>query len=66
MHREGRTLAAGLTDGEIALRLGVSLSTVQTHILNVEKKLGATSRFDLAVKAVRAGLINPSPPVLVS
>jgi DNA-binding NarL/FixJ family response regulator len=57
-------LAAGLSDGEIALRLGVSLSTVQTHILNVERKLGATSRFDLALKAVRAGLINPSTPVL--
>lgn len=53
-------LASGLTDGEIALRFGVSLSTVQSHVQNVERKLGARSRFDLAMRAVHRGIINPS------
>jgi DNA-binding NarL/FixJ family response regulator len=57
-------LGTGLTDGEIALRFGLSLSTVQTHVQNIERKVGARSRFDLAVRAARRGLINLSaePP----
>jgi DNA-binding NarL/FixJ family response regulator len=54
-------MTEGLTDAEIALGLGISLSTVQSHILNLERSLGARSRFELAVKALRLGLINPSP-----
>jgi DNA-binding NarL/FixJ family response regulator len=53
-------LGAGPTDGEIALRFRLALSTVQTHVQNIERKLRARSRFDLAVRAIRSGLINPS------
>lgn len=37
-------LAAGLTNPEIAQRLVVSLSTVNTHVASIFKKLGVTSR----------------------
>jgi DNA-binding NarL/FixJ family response regulator len=42
------------------LRFRLALSTVQTHVQNIERKLRARSRFDLAVRAIRSGLINPS------
>jgi len=43
-----RLAAAGEANGEIAVKLGVSLSTVRTHLRNVFKKLGISCRFRLA------------------
>lgn len=40
-------LSRGLSNQEIADRLGVSLTTVRTHVYNIFKKTGAASRVEL-------------------
>lgn len=42
-------VAAGMTNGEIAAQLFVSLPTVKTHIARVFDKLGVTNRVQLAI-----------------
>ena len=49
-----RLLAQGLTDAEIAGRLGISYRTVSTHLTSVYNKLGINSR----VAAVRIAIEN--------
>ncbi len=46
----------GLTNPEIGDRLYISRRTVQTHLYNVFKKLGVTSRAELAARAIEHGL----------
>jgi DNA-binding NarL/FixJ family response regulator len=50
-------LAAGLSDREIASRLYISHRTASTHVSNIMQRLGASSRADAAVRAVRLGLV---------
>jgi DNA-binding NarL/FixJ family response regulator len=50
-------MADGLTDKEIALALGVSRFTVSKHVGNILRKMGAASRTEAAVRALRMGLI---------
>jgi DNA-binding NarL/FixJ family response regulator len=46
---EVATLAGtGLTDREIAARLVLSVRTVESHLASVYRKLGISSRLDLA------------------
>ncbi|HEV3473670.1 MAG TPA: response regulator transcription factor [Actinomycetota bacterium] len=47
----------GLTNPQIAERLGVSRRTIQGHLVNVFKKLGVSSRTELAARLLRAGWI---------
>jgi two-component system, NarL family, response regulator LiaR len=47
----------GLTNGEIADRLVVSLSTVKTHVSSIIAKLGVSSRTEAVAAAVRHGLV---------
>lgn len=54
-----RLLAEGLTDREIAQRLFLSVTTVRYHVSNLTSKTGFSSRTELAVQAVRTGLIIP-------
>lgn len=49
--------AEGLTYSEMARRLSISESTVRFHIQKMKIKLGARSRTELVVRAVRAGLV---------
>lgn len=49
--------AEGLTYCEMARRLSISESTVRFHIQKMKVKLGARSRTELVVRAVRAGLV---------
>ncbi|MER5930567.1 response regulator transcription factor [Streptomyces sp. NPDC002054] len=51
-----RCLARGLTNAEIAGELYVSLSTVKTHLANVQVKLGARNRVEIAAWAWESGL----------
>jgi signal transduction histidine kinase/DNA-binding CsgD family transcriptional regulator len=50
-------VAAGLTNKQIAARLGISDRTVQFHLGNVLGKLGVASRTEAAVLALQRGLV---------
>jgi LuxR family maltose regulon positive regulatory protein len=50
-------IAAGETNGEIAGKLFVSISTVKTHINNLYRKLGARSRTQAVARARELGLL---------
>jgi two-component system, NarL family, response regulator NreC len=51
-------IAAGLSNREIAERLTVSLSTVQTHYAHIIEKLNLRNRTELVKYAIRHGLIS--------
>lgn len=58
--REREVLAGvggGLSNAQIARRLGIGESTVKTHVSRVLMKLDAPSRVQAAVVAVQAGLV---------
>ncbi|MBI2760441.1 MAG: response regulator transcription factor [Chloroflexi bacterium] len=51
-------VAAGRTDQEIAVLLGISLSTVGSHVRNACRKLDATTRSQCMVYATQQGLFR--------
>lgn len=51
-------VAEGLTNPEIAARLHVARSTVKDHLAKVFRKLGVTTRAELAAVATRNGLTS--------
>ena len=55
-----RCLAAGLSRREIGAELYISLNTVKTHIRELYRKLGASSRADAVARAEALGLLEPS------
>ncbi len=56
-------LAVGLSRREIGARLYISLNTVKTHIRELYRKLGASSRADAVARAKALGLIDhPKSP----
>lgn len=48
----------GLTNAEIAERLGVSVHTVRNHVQNLLAKLGAHSKLEALAIALRRGLVG--------
>ncbi len=52
-------LALGASNKDIARDLGVRPSTVERHVTNLYRKLGAKGRADAAVHAVARGLVTP-------
>jgi DNA-binding CsgD family transcriptional regulator len=54
-------LAEGLSTGEIAARLGISVTTVRNHVANLIAALGVHNRLQAVIAASRAGLV-PRPP----
>ena len=52
--------ASGLTNKEIAYRLGVSDRTVQFHMNSVFNKTGTSSRTEAAMVAMQNGWITPN------
>lgn len=51
--------ARGLTDGEIAKSLGVSIATVRRHIESARARLGVSTRVQAVIRAMRSGQIEP-------
>jgi DNA-binding NarL/FixJ family response regulator len=51
-------LAGGLTNAEIATALTITVGTVKTHLTNVQSKLGARNRVEIAAWAWRNGLVG--------
>ena len=56
-----RLLAEGHANKEIARRLVISERTARTHVSNILRKLGLTSRTQAALLAMREGLAASSP-----
>ena len=52
-----RQVALGLRNAEVAAKLNVSEGTVKTHLNNIFQKLGVRDRVQLALYAVRIGLV---------
>ena len=53
-----RYITAGQSDAEIAYALSITVSTVKHHIQQLRIKTGLANRTQLAVEAVRSGLIG--------
>ncbi|MGO3885988.1 MAG: response regulator [Mycetocola sp.] len=52
-------VARGLSNGEIAVELTISIKTVKTHVGSLLAKLHARDRSQLVIAAYEAGLITP-------
>ena len=52
-------LAKGKSVAEIAEVMSLSPRTVGTHLYNIKQKLGAANSAELAIIAMRAGLMEP-------
>ena len=53
-------LAEGMSDKDIAEHFSVGPATVRSHVTNILSKLGATSRLQALVVAVRQGIVHIS------
>jgi DNA-binding CsgD family transcriptional regulator len=51
-----RHVAAGASNKEIALQLGVAVSTIERHLVNLYNKIGARGRADAIAFAFRSGI----------
>ena len=51
-------IASGRTNKMIAAELAISPLTVHKHVANILAKMGATSRTDAGIRAIREGLIT--------
>ena len=52
-----RLVAAGSTNKEIASAMGVAVSTLERHLVNLYTKIGARGRADAIAYALRHGLV---------
>lgn len=53
-----RAIARGMSNNEIADELYLSVNTVRNHIQRISAKLGVGSRLEIAMTAIRRGLIE--------
>lgn len=51
-------VAAGLQQKQVAVRMGISIKTVQTHLAHAMDKLAIHDRVELARYAIREGLVT--------
>ena len=54
-----QAIAAGASNGDISKELSISLPTVKHHLTSIFDKTGASSRLELALFAIRHGLVQP-------
>ncbi|MFV0407535.1 MAG: response regulator [Propioniciclava sp.] len=52
-------LAAGLTNRQIARRMHLSEGTIKQYVARVADKLQASSRTQILIRAIQAGLVDP-------
>jgi len=50
----------GLSDGEIAQRLGISTNTASKHVRAIREKLAVGTRTEATSRALREGLVDGS------
>lgn len=55
-------VARGLTNKQIAERLGISRYTAETHVRNILERLGAATRAEVAARVTRASSESGTPP----
>lgn len=60
-HEVVTLVVEGCSDSEIALRLGISPRTAQAHVSAALKKTGTNTRLQLAVHALREGIVPLHP-----
>ena len=53
-----RAAAKGISNKEIGSKLGISERTVQTHLVNIFRKLEAGSRTEAVLRALKEGLLR--------
>jgi DNA-binding NarL/FixJ family response regulator len=51
-------IAAGDSNRDVATRLNISLQTVKHHLTSIFDKTGTSTRLELALFAIRQGLVN--------
>ncbi|MBE9250190.1 response regulator transcription factor [Dolichospermum sp. LEGE 00240] len=51
-------IAKGCSNGEIAKKLYIATGTVKTHVGNIMRKLSANDRTEVAIIALRSGLVT--------
>jgi DNA-binding NarL/FixJ family response regulator len=54
-----RFVAMGLRNAEVAAKLAITEATVKKHLNNIFQKLNIRDRVEVALYAMRAGLVNP-------
>ncbi|MET9360762.1 response regulator transcription factor [Streptomyces sp. NPDC006632] len=57
-----RLMTTGLTNAEIAGRMGVGPATVKTHVASVLAKTGTRDRTQAVIAAYASGFVRPVPP----
>jgi two-component system NarL family response regulator len=55
-----RLLADGKTSKQVAMQLQISIRTVESHRINISRKLGFSSIADLVRYAIRNGIVAHS------
>ena len=58
-----RLVATGAGNKQIAAQLFISTNTVKVHLRNIFAKIGATSRTEAAMTAIRLGLVQSTAPL---